>query len=83
MNAENDGHRLMMPVLAMSDWVTTVACTVSVMMGLNATIFLLAIKRKALPALPISITLGILFYFISSYMIVPCLEALSLAQILL
>ncbi|RKP11064.1 Presenilin-domain-containing protein [Thamnocephalis sphaerospora] len=69
--------------VAMSDWVTTVACTIAVMMGLNATIFLLAIKRKALPALPISIAFGILFYFVGSIMLVPCLEALSLAQIAL
>jgi presenilin 1 len=65
------------------DWVTTIACTVAVMMGLNATIFLLAIRRKALPALPISIALGILFYFVGSIMLTPCLEALSIAQIML
>ncbi|KAI9596038.1 Presenilin-domain-containing protein [Syncephalis fuscata] len=68
---------------AMLDWITTVACTVAVMMGLNATIFLLAIRRKALPALPISIAFGILFYFVSSIMLVPCLEALSIAQVFL
>ncbi|KAK9711011.1 hypothetical protein K7432_008095 [Basidiobolus ranarum] len=67
---------------SMSDWITTVACLVAVMTGLNATIFLLAIARKALPALPISIAFGMLFYFVSSFMLVPYIQSLSIAQIM-
>jgi len=63
------------------DWVTTVACTVAVMMGLNATIFLLAIKRRALPALPISIAFGLVFYFVGSIMLTPLLERLAVLSI--
>jgi len=63
------------------DWVTTISTTIAVMMGLNATIFLLAIKRKALPALPISIALGLLFYFVGSIMLTPMFQSLSLGQV--
>ncbi|KAJ3217997.1 Presenilin-1 [Dinochytrium kinnereticum] len=56
---------------AVFDWVTTVAVMVAVMTGLNMTIFLLAIWHKALPALPISIAFGLLFYFVSSITLTP------------
>ncbi|KAL1925757.1 uncharacterized protein VTP21DRAFT_640 [Calcarisporiella thermophila] len=56
---------------ALYDWITTVCCSVAVLTGLAATIFLLAMYQKALPALPISIALGMLFYFISRYVLVP------------
>ncbi|KAJ3189259.1 hypothetical protein HDU85_002887 [Gaertneriomyces sp. JEL0708] len=61
---------------AMFDWITTVACTVAVLTGLNMTIFLLALYRKALPALPISIAFGILFYFLSSVTLTPFVSSL-------
>lgn len=56
---------------AMYDWITTVCCTIAVLTGLTATIFLLAIYKKALPALPISIAFGILFYFVAKTVLVP------------
>ncbi|RIB17660.1 Presenilin-domain-containing protein [Gigaspora rosea] len=59
------------------DWITTIACIVAVLTGLNATIFLLAIYRKALPALPISIVFGMLFYFVSRWMLVPYAQTLG------
>ncbi|KAI8812653.1 Presenilin-domain-containing protein [Cladochytrium replicatum] len=56
---------------AFSDWITTASCTIAVMTGLNMTIFLLAIWHKALPALPISIAFGLLFYFVASITLMP------------
>lgn len=62
---------------AMRDWVTTIAVSLSAISGLISTIFLLVMFRKALPALPISIALGIIFYFGTTAVIVPwCLEGL-------
>ncbi|KAI8580517.1 hypothetical protein K450DRAFT_237431 [Umbelopsis ramanniana AG] len=61
---------------AMYDWITTVCCTVAVLMGLTATIFLLVLWKKALPALPISIALGVMFYFVAKAVLVPYVGAL-------
>ena len=61
---------------AMRDWVTTIACFIAVMSGLISTIFLLAMYRKALPALPISIAFGIVFYFLSSLLLKPFVDNL-------
>ncbi|KAI8920950.1 Presenilin-domain-containing protein, partial [Powellomyces hirtus] len=61
---------------ALFDWITTLACTVAVLTGLNMTIFLLAMYQKALPALPISIAFGILFYFVSAVTLTPFINGL-------
>jgi presenilin 1 len=41
------------------------------------TIILLVLARRALPALPISIALGILFYFVSAVVFVPFVHSLT------
>lgn len=68
---------------AMHDWITTCTCTIAVLTGLTLTIFLLAIYEKALPALPISIVFGIIFYFISSSTLNPLIEFLTHAPYIL
>ncbi|KAK9118400.1 hypothetical protein Scep_016493 [Stephania cephalantha] len=48
---------------AMYDFMTVYACYLAIIAGLGITLMLLAFYRKALPALPVSILLGVLFYF--------------------
>lgn len=50
---------------AMYDFMTVYACYLAIVAGLGITLLLLALYQKALPALPVSIALGVLFYFLT------------------
>lgn len=65
------------------DAITVVTCYVAILVGMCVTIIVLGITRRALPALPISIACGILFYFVTSLVISPFLEALSAQRLIL
>ncbi|EYU40275.1 hypothetical protein ABFS82_09G049900 [Erythranthe guttata] len=50
---------------AMYDYMTVYACYLAIIAGLGITLILLAFYRKALPALPVSVMLGVLFYLLT------------------
>ncbi|KAM3751250.1 hypothetical protein ACB098_04G094400 [Castanea mollissima] len=50
---------------AMYDFMTVYACYLAIIAGLGVTLMLLALYQKALPALPVSIALGVLFYLLT------------------
>ncbi|XP_071721088.1 presenilin-like protein At1g08700 [Rutidosis leptorrhynchoides] len=56
---------------AMFDLMTVYACYLAIISGLGCTLILLSVFRQALPALPISIALGIMFYFLTRLLMEP------------
>lgn len=56
---------------AMYDLMTVYACYLAIISGLGCTLILLSLFRRALPALPISIALGVVFYFLTRLLMEP------------
>ncbi|CAN1138017.1 Presenilin-like protein At2g29900 [Linum perenne] len=54
---------------AMYDFMTVYACYLAIIAGLGVTLMLLALYQQALPALPVSIALGVLFYFLTRFLL--------------
>lgn len=61
---------------ALFDFSTFVVTFVAIIMGLGATLFLLSVLHKALPALPFSIFTATLFYFWTRYTFIDYLDAM-------
>ena len=64
-----------------SDPNTIMACYVAILVGMFLTILLLTMAGSALPALPISMACGILFYFLTSLIISPFTKALWINRV--
>jgi len=60
---------------------TAASCFLVIILGLGSTLVLLSVYKMALPALPISIGLGVTFYFGTRIFVVPMLEVLSATPI--
>ncbi|CAJ1935656.1 unnamed protein product [Cylindrotheca closterium] len=59
---------------AQYSFTTFVACVLVILAGLGGTLVLLSVFHQALPALPISICLGIFFYFVTRLFVEPWVE---------
>ena len=62
---------------ALHGFATSAICFIMVVSGLGMTLVLLSVHEKALPALPISILLGLCFYALSRSFIVPYVDFLT------
>ena len=65
------------------DYGVVFACAMGVLMGLCLTLFLLGLFRKALPALPVSVLLGMIFYFVARFFLVDYTFSLTLEHVYL
>ena len=61
---------------AQYSFATFAACMLVIIAGLGGTLILLAVYHHALPALPISIFLGVVFYILTRFLIEPWIEAI-------
>ena len=66
---------------AMYDMLTVFASYLAIVAGVVATLLLLALFRKALPALPVSIFLGVLFYFAARLVLEPVMLPITLSMV--
>jgi presenilin 1 len=66
---------------AVFSYLTWTVCFLAILFGLCATLFCLGVFQKALPALPISIALGILFYFLTRFVMLPFTEEMMMSGI--
>lgn len=67
---------------AMYDLMTVYACYLVIISGLGCTLILLTVWRRALPALPISITLGVAFYFLTRMLMEPFVVGASTSLVM-
>lgn len=69
-------YSILVAQASQSGAMTTIASFVAILAGLCATLFLVTVYRKALPALPISISVGLLFYFLTRFTVQAFVENL-------
>lgn len=60
----------------MYSFTTFAACMLVILAGMGATLILLSVYKAALPALPISIFLGVVFYLLTRIVIEPWIQTI-------
>ncbi|KAJ3446200.1 presenilin [Anaeramoeba flamelloides] len=64
------------------DYETIFTCWIAILVGLAVTLFFLAVYAKALPALPISIAFGMIFFFLTKIILVPMVKQLGVDSVM-
>jgi hypothetical protein len=72
-------YSVMVAKAAQYSFATFIACYIVILAGLGGTLVLLSVYHHALPALPISIFLGVVFYLVTRAFIEPWIEAVLTA----
>jgi len=67
-------YSILVSKAALHSFTSFVACMLVILTGLGGTLILLAVFGKALPALPISIFLGVTFYLLTRVLIEPWIQ---------
>jgi hypothetical protein len=73
-------YSILVAKAAMFSFTAFTTCSLVILVGLLSTLILLGVYGKALPALPISIALGVAFYFLTRYLIQPWIHAIFIEQ---
>jgi Presenilin len=68
-------YSILVSKAALYSFTTFAVCTLAILSGLGLTLLLLAVYGAALPALPISIALGVMFYLFTRFVMEPWVEA--------
>jgi presenilin-like A22 family membrane protease len=68
-------YSILVSKAALFSFTTFAVCTLAVLSGLGLTLLLLAVYGAALPALPVSIALGVVFYLFTRFIMEPWVEA--------
>ena len=67
---------------ALFDMLTVFTSFIGIITGLFGTILLLALWKKALPALPLSILFGVIFFFASRFLLLPFINAITINTVI-
>eukprot|EP00041_Stephanoeca_diplocostata_P030609 m.932266 g.932266 ORF g.932266 m.932266 type:complete len:441 (+) comp23787_c1_seq12:151-1473(+) len=65
------------------DYGTIFSCYVAIIVGLVCTLHILSVYQKALPALPISIFFGLVFFFTTNQVLTPYITTLSSEMVIM
>jgi hypothetical protein len=73
-------YSILVSKAALYSFTTFAACTLAILTGLGLTLLLLAVYGKALPALPISIFLGVTFYVMTRFSLQPWIQEIFIQE---